>query len=76
MGDSDFVLQILEEANEKFNRYYEMEWLGYDLNTLEKQACNLFELEKDDIYSKSREKVKAELGDCFVIDRFGNLDTD
>ena len=65
LGNSDFVLQILEEANEEFNRYFEMKRLGYDLNTLEKRVCNLFELERDDIYSKSREKVKADARGVF-----------
>lgn len=65
LGDNDFVLQILEEANEQFNRYYEMKRLGYDLKTVEKRVCNLFELERDDIYSKSREKVKADARGLF-----------
>ena len=35
LGDSDFVLQVLEEAEEKFNRFYEMKRLGYDLKKVE-----------------------------------------
>jgi hypothetical protein len=65
LGDSDFVLKILEETNEEFNRYYEMKRLGYDLKTLEKRVCDLFELERDDIYSKSREKAKADARGLF-----------
>lgn len=65
LGDSDFVLQVLEEANEQFNPYYEMKRLGYDLESLEKRVCNLFDLERNDIYSKSREKVKADARGLF-----------
>ena len=65
LGDSDFVLQILEQANEKFDRYYEMKRLGYDLTALEERVCTLFALDGDDIYSKSREKVKADARGLF-----------
>ncbi|NQT55711.1 MAG: transposase [Desulfobacteraceae bacterium] len=59
LGDSNFVLQVLEEADEKFNRYYEVKRLGYDLKTVEDRVCKIFKIEREDIYSKSREKVKA-----------------
>lgn len=59
LGDSDFVLQVLEEADETFNRYYEMKRLGYDLKTVEYRVCRIFKIGTEDIYSKSREKVKA-----------------
>jgi len=59
LGDSDFVLQVLEEADETFNRHYEMKRLGYDLKTVEDRVCKIFKIDPEDIYSKSREKVKA-----------------
>jgi len=59
LGDSDFVFQVLEEADETFNRYYEMKILGYDLKTVEDRVCRIFKIGTEDIYSKSREKVKA-----------------
>jgi putative transposase len=59
LGDSDFVLQVLEKADETFNRYYEMKRLGYDLKTVEDRVCRIFKIGTEDIYSKSREKVKA-----------------
>lgn len=65
LGDSDFVLQVLEEAEEKFNRYYEMKRLGYDLKTVEERVCEIFRIDREDIYSRSREKVKAEARGLF-----------
>ncbi|MBW1613416.1 MAG: transposase, partial [Deltaproteobacteria bacterium] len=59
LRDSDFVLQVLKEADETFNRYYEMKRLGYDLKTVEDRVCRIFKINPEDIYSKSREKVKA-----------------
>ena len=35
LGDSDFVTQILEEANEKLDRHYELKSRGYDLAKVE-----------------------------------------
>jgi hypothetical protein len=59
LGDSDFVLQVLKETDETFNRYYEMKRLGYDLKAVENRVCEIFKIGAEDIYSKSREKVKA-----------------
>ena len=59
LGDSGFVLDVLEEAGEKFERRYEMKRLGYDLNSVEERVCEIYNIEKDDIYSGSREKNKS-----------------
>jgi putative transposase len=32
---------------------------GYDLKTIEKKICRLFGVEPDEIYSKSRQKLRA-----------------
>ena len=59
LGDSGFVLDVLEEAGEKFEHCYEMKRLGYDLDTIEERVCEIYNIEKDDIYSGSREKAKS-----------------
>lgn len=60
LGDSDFVLQVLKEADEKFNRYYEMKTMGYNLKEIEKKVCDIFQIEPEDIYIKSREKLRVD----------------
>lgn len=60
LGDSDFALEILQEANERLDRYYEMRSLGYDLKKVEKRVCDIFKIEPEDIYAKSRERVRAD----------------
>ena len=67
LGDSDFVFRILNEADEKFERYYEMKRLGYDLDTIADRVCEIYKIEEEDIYSKSREKVKAEARGLFCF---------
>ena len=65
LGDSEFVSKVLKEADEKFDRYYELKPLGYDLATVEERVCEIFGLTVEDLYSKSREKVKAEARGLF-----------
>jgi hypothetical protein len=65
LGGSDFVLEVLEAAQERFERYYEMKRLGYDLKTVEDRVCQIFNIARKDIYSGSREKIKAEARGLF-----------
>ncbi len=65
LGDSEFVLRMLKEAEERFDRYYELKQLGYSLQTIEERVCKVFDVSQGDIYSKSREKVKAEARGLF-----------
>jgi len=60
LGDSAFVMEMLAEAEEKFERFYELKSKGYDLDTVEHKVCLLFGVEPDEIYSKSRQKTRAE----------------
>lgn len=54
LGDSDFVSQILDEANEKLDRQYEIESLGYDLTKIEDRVAEIFGINSEIIYSKGR----------------------
>jgi len=65
LGDSGFVLQVLEEADEQFDRYYALKQRGYTLQKVEQRVCETFDLSVGDIYSKSREKTKAEARGLF-----------
>ncbi|MFH1243698.1 MAG: transposase, partial [Pseudomonadota bacterium] len=67
LGDSGFVSNVLKEADEKFERYYEMKRLGYDLNTIEDRVCEIYKIEKEDIFSRSREKVKSDARALFCF---------
>ena len=60
LGDSAFVMAVLAEAEEKFERFYELKSKGYDLDTIGQKACAIFGVEPDEIYSKSRQKTRAE----------------
>ena len=65
LGDSDFVLEILAEAHEKLNRYYKLKSQGYDLKSVEQRVCEIYDIEPEDIYLKSREKIRVEARSLF-----------
>jgi putative transposase len=67
LGDSGFVIGVLKEAEEKFERRYEMRRLGYDLNKIEEQVCEIFGIEKGTVFSRSREQVKADARAVFCF---------
>ena len=60
LGDSDFVLQVLEKTEEQFNRFYEMKRHGYDFKKMENRVCEKLKRESDYIYSASQKKIRAE----------------
>ena len=60
LGDSAFVMDVLAEAEEKFERFYELKSMGYDLDRIEQKVCEIFDVEPDEIYSRSRQKIRAE----------------
>ncbi len=59
------MLQMLKEADEKFDRYYELKQRGYNLQSVEERVCRIFDLSAAGIYSKSREKAKTEARGLF-----------
>ncbi|MEA3360281.1 MAG: hypothetical protein U9R17_12880, partial [Thermodesulfobacteriota bacterium] len=66
-GDSEFVLGVLKEADEKLERYYEMQRLGYDLEMIENRVCEIYKIEKEDLFSRSRQKVKSDTKALFCF---------
>jgi chromosomal replication initiation ATPase DnaA len=51
---------MLKEVDDRFDRYYELKRVGYNLENVEDRVCKTYNLSVGDIYSKSREKAKAE----------------
>jgi putative transposase len=60
LGDSAFVMEVLAEAEEKLEHFYELKSKGYDLDTVKRKVCRIFGVEPDEIYSKSRQNTRAE----------------
>ena len=60
LGDGDFVINILSEADETMDRHYELKSLGYDLDKVEQRVLQIYQIEREELYSKGRQKIRAE----------------
>jgi len=60
LGESGFVEEILAEAEEKYERSYELKSKGYDLKHIEERVCEIYAIDKSEIYSGSRQQVFAD----------------
>ena len=78
-GDSDFVADVLSQADEKFDRKCELKRLGYDQGRIAARVAEIYELREDDILSKGKQqrKVKARCLLCFwAVRELGSSLTD
>jgi len=60
LGDGAFVINILSEADETMDRRYELKSLGYDLDKVEQRVLQIYQIEREELYSKGRQKIRAE----------------
>jgi REP element-mobilizing transposase RayT len=71
LGESTFVSDILSQANEKYERKYELKRLGYDLNRVAVKVSEIYDIDVDDFLSKGKQqkKVKARSLFCYWASR-------
>jgi putative transposase len=67
LGESGFVDSVLSQANERYERRYELKARGYNLNRLAKRVAELLEMKEQEVFLKGRQqrKVKARSLLCF-----------
>ena len=67
LGDSEFVESVLCQAEEKYERHYELKRLGYDLNSIAERVGEIYGMDPREILSKGKqqEKVQARSLFCF-----------
>ena len=67
LGDSQFVIDVLEESEERFERKYKLKARGYDLVALAKRVEEIFDMEPGDVYSpgKYRRLIKPRSVFCY-----------
>lgn len=65
LGDSDFVLSVLSQADEHFERSYELKRRGYDMNRIAEKVAGIYEIEPDELYHRRRTKVLADARGLF-----------
>ena len=56
LGDTQFVLDVLKESEERFERKYELKARGYNLEALAERVEEVFGLEPGEVYSPGKYK--------------------
>jgi REP element-mobilizing transposase RayT len=59
LGDSDFVSSILVQAEEPYDRRYQLKARGYDMNRVAEAVAQLFQMKPSEIFTKGRQKQKV-----------------
>ena len=65
LGDSEFISQILSEADDELDRRYRLKSQGYDISSVEERVFGIYEIEKKDLYSGSRKQKISEARSIF-----------
>lgn len=58
-GESDFVSSVLSEANERYERRYELKRRGYDLERIAERVTEIYGMEKHEVFSKDRQQGRG-----------------
>lgn len=60
LGGSDFVMEVLAEANESLDRQYELKIKGFDLPKLTDKVASMYRIDPAFIFSRNRRKDRVE----------------
>jgi putative transposase len=67
LGDSEFVESILSRTDEKYERRYEVKRRGYNLDSIAKQAAEIYGLQPDEIFSRGKKPKKVQARSLFCF---------
>ncbi len=67
LGDSAFVEDLLSQADEQYERRYQLKRLGYDADRIAGKVAKIYDMDPDEFFSKGKQqrKVKARSLFCF-----------
>jgi putative transposase len=65
LGESDFVLEVLSQAEESMDRQYELKSLGYDIERLEERVAELYGIPREELYMRGRQRIRSEARSVF-----------
>ena len=63
LGESDFVMDVLSEADENFSRKYRLKSRGINFEKVAERVSSLFDLEKDYITGRGRQRDRVRARD-------------
>ncbi|NLD35523.1 MAG: transposase, partial [Desulfatiglans sp.] len=69
LGESDFVIDVLSESEEQFSRKYKLKRLGYTFEKVTEKVCEIFELEKEYITGRGKQRDRIHARDllCYWV---------
>jgi len=59
LGDSAFVDKLLMQAEEAYERRYELKRLGYDADRIAERVAEIYDMEPGEFLSKGRQRLKV-----------------
>jgi len=65
LGDGDFVMDVLSEANERMDRRYELRSRGFTIESLEERILEIYRIDRQELYSRGRQKLRADARSVF-----------
>ena len=65
LGESDFVSHVLSEAEEAFERRYELKSLGYNLDRIAARVAEIYEIKMEDIFLKGKQQNRVRARSLF-----------
>jgi len=67
LGDSVFVEDLLSQADEQYERRYQLKRLGNDADRIAGKVAKIYNMDPDEFFSKGKQqrKVKARSLSCF-----------
>ena len=60
LGDGDFVMDVLSKAKERMDSGYELRSRGYTIEKLEDRVLEIYRIDREELYSKGRQKVRSD----------------
>ena len=60
LGDSDYVLDVLKENRERFERRYELKARWYNLDVLTRRVAEIFHVRPEEIFSPGKYKKRVQ----------------
>jgi putative transposase len=67
LGDSAFVQNLLSEADEAYERHYELKRLGYDVDRIAKRVAEIYEMNPSEFLSKGKQQLKVRARSLFCF---------
>ncbi len=67
LGDSEFVESVFSQDEEKYERYYELKRLGYDLNRIAERVAEIYGMKPSEVLSKGKQQQKVQAKSLFCF---------